>query len=207
MSTSDGERTWTNISERVKSTVHSDVVQDINWRTPSQILFLTVSGNIISSSDRGETWTQVVQFKDERPNGSVSSTGYYRLAFDTRGRVRVIAGAKGDEGYWGDLITTHESGTWDSHELIRTPMRDAVFVSDTEVVACGRQLYPYDENTGTIQPSVGIILHSTDSGKSWSAIYRSKSDETFISLTKIDDKQFYAVSDAGTFVRFTLRRG
>jgi hypothetical protein len=47
-------------------------------------------------------------------------------------------------------------------------------------------------------------LRSFDNGRSWQTIYRSKSQETFFFLTKINDHDFYAVSDMGTFLRFTL---
>jgi hypothetical protein len=83
-----------------------------------------------------------------------------------------------------------------------TPIRHAVFLSDKEVLACGANLRRVDEKSHL--KSAGVILRSFDSGKSWQSIYRSKSYETFFFLTEVKDNNFYAVSDAGTFLRFSL---
>ncbi|HEV2834115.1 MAG TPA: hypothetical protein VGW58_02300, partial [Pyrinomonadaceae bacterium] len=70
--------------------------------------------------------------------------------------------------------------------------------------ACGVELIrPNGESA--IQ-DVGVVLYSSDSGKNWTSIYKSKSPETFIHLAKIGESQFYAVSNAGTVLRFTLEK-
>jgi hypothetical protein len=149
---------------------------------------------------------QLESAEDKRPDETLSSIGYHKVPLDTRGRFRVVAGAEGDEGFWGDLISTDESDKWMSRELLRVPMRDAIFLSDTEIIACDRELYPQDEKTGTSRPPEGIILHSLDGGKSWTPLYRSKLNETFIYITKAEDRQFYAISNAGTSLRFNLKK-
>jgi photosystem II stability/assembly factor-like uncharacterized protein len=210
-STQDGGRHWNNISEKVKTVIKdqsgiaSGFGHDINWSSPDRILLLSKFGRIISSTDKGESWREIVQFKDERPNGLVSSIGYYKVVLDASGRIRVLAGGMGDEGSWGDLIVSEDLKSWASYEVGRVPILDAIFLSDNEVVACGHETNPFDEKTKNRGPSVGIILHSVDGGKNWSAIYRSASNETFVSLTKVSDNNFYAVSDAGTLLRFALR--
>jgi photosystem II stability/assembly factor-like uncharacterized protein len=72
------------------------------------------------------------------------------------------------------------------------------------VLACGANLRPNDESSKHLPDDAGVILRSFDSGKSWQTIYRSKSYETFFFLTKVNDNEFYAVSDTGTFLRFNL---
>ncbi|MFL6253899.1 MAG: WD40/YVTN/BNR-like repeat-containing protein [Pyrinomonadaceae bacterium] len=204
--TGDGGRTWVDLSEKLKSALPTGVVYDINWSSPSQIYVLTTDGGVASSADRGKTWSYLIDFDDERPNGTISSTGYRKLALDRRERLRVVAGAEGDEGYWGDLITTHEGDSWNSYELSGTPLRDVVFLSDREVLACGVHFFPSDEKPERRRRPAGVILHSLDGGKNWSVLYFSQLEETFISITKIDQAQFYAVSDGGTFLRFTLKK-
>lgn len=204
--TGDGGRTWVDISEKLKSALPTGVVYDINWPSPSRIYLLTTDGGVASSTDKGKTWTHMIDFDDERPNGTVSSTGYRKLALDTRGRLRVVAGAEGDEGHWGDLITTHEGDTWNSYELVGTPIRDVVFLSESEVLACGVHFFPYDEKPERRRPSAGVIMHSLDGGKNWSVLYLSKLEETFIFLSGVGNDQFYAVADGETFLRFTLKK-
>lgn len=206
-STSDGGRVWTDSSHALKEEIRKQTGStgehgsSIHWRSPTDGFLLTKSGRIIQTSDRGKTWKTIVKLEDERPNGYVSSVGYYKLVFDTAQRVRVIAGAWGDEGYWGDFITNGEDNSWRSYELLRTPIYDAVFLSKDEILACGETLASRDGK----RPASGIILHSTDSGKSWQVVYRSERTESFVSLTKVNNREFYAVSDKGTFLRFELK--
>ncbi|HUS12318.1 MAG TPA: hypothetical protein VMZ30_17760 [Pyrinomonadaceae bacterium] len=209
VSTTDGGKTWKNISNNIKSTAkdgYSRPVSSINWSEPSQVVLLLRGGKVIISSDNGEIWKSLVQFEDVRPNGSVSSTGYYKMVVDTVGNLRVLAGAMGEEGYWGNLITDDDDNSWRSYELIRIPIFDALFLSEKEIVASGWEIKAQDAKRDSDLPAVGILLHSTDGGKSWSAIYRSQSNERFVSLTKVSENRFYAMSDAGTLLRFSLRK-
>lgn len=211
LSTSDGGKVWSDTSESVKAAMKNDygIANDIghyiHWSSTSSTLLLTKYGTVVGTNDRGRTWKKIVEFQDERPNGFVSSTGYYKLVLDTEQRIRVIAGGMGDEGYWGDLVVNGDRDSWTSYELERTPILDAVFLSDNEVVACGLEVRTVDDKRTARLPAVGIILHSLDSGKTWSPIYRSNADETFISLTKVGDGQFYVVSDIGNFVEFNFK--
>jgi hypothetical protein len=174
----------------------------IHWSTPTEAHLLTTNGRVLYTSDQGKTWKSIVRLQEVRPQGLVSSTSYYKLILDTEKRIRVIGGAIGDEGYWGDLVVNGEDASWIACELIRTPILDAVFLSKNEVLACGVEIRPPDDRR--ILPAVGIVLRSIDGGKSWTPIYRSGTKETFISLTKIRDREFYAISDAGSFVRLFL---
>lgn len=208
--TSDEGKNWNDVSEKVKAAIRdkygkaADSGHKVLWSTKSGIVLLTRHGRLVASSNSGQSWRTLVWFKDVRPTGFVSSTGYYKVLDNPGGNLTVIAGAMGEEGYWGDLVVNEGADSWTSYELTGTPMLDAVFLSHNEVLACGTEIQPYDENTQNRKPPVGIILHSQDNGKSWSPVYRSKSNETFIYITQASDHNFYALSDAGTFVRFTL---
>ncbi len=205
LSTLDGGLNWTDTSEGLKREIRKqkgtagEYGWSIHWRSPAEVFLLTRAGRILKSLDRGKNWETVVKFEDVRPNGWVSSVGYYKLVFDTAHRLRVVAGAWGDEGYWGDFVV-NEDNSWRSYELNGKPINDAVFLSHDEVVACGESLPSRDGKTS----ESGIILHSLDSGKSWQVIYRSKKIETFVSLTKVNAREFYAVSDKGTFLKFEV---
>ena len=85
-----------------------------------------------------------------------------------------------------------------------TPILDAVFLSEKDVVACGLNRRPTNEKSHL--KDADVVLRSFDNGRSWQTIYRSKSFETFFYLTRVKDNDFYAVSDTGTFLRFTLKQ-
>jgi photosystem II stability/assembly factor-like uncharacterized protein len=208
LSTENGGDTWTDISESVKTALlrqkagPGDSGWSVRWISATEIFLLTRSGRVLQSVDSAATWKSIVSFKDERPNGTISSTSYYKMIFDPEKRIRVIGGAMGTEGFWGDLIV-NSNNSWTSYELVRTPIIDAVFLSANEVLASGMEI-PHVDDKSASGPT-GVILQSLDSGKSWTTIYRSKAEEMFISLTKMSDREFYAVSDAGTFLKFSLK--
>lgn len=208
LGTVNGGKDWNNISEPAKDAIKNeygianDFGNHIHWTT-SSVLLLTHHGRIISTMDRGKTWSHIASFKDERPTGFVSSTGYIKLALDPEGRFRMIAAGRGDEGYWGDFVV-NEDDRWTSYEISRTPIFDAVFLSNKELLACGLNVRPEIEEFKHLPDDGGVILRSFDIGKSWQTVYRTKTFESFFFLTKVKDNEFYAVSDAGTFLRFTL---
>jgi len=206
--TSNGGKEWNNISKEANGAlksqwgVPSECGDYIDW-TSSSLLMLTEGGRVMVTMDKGKTWETVVRLKDERPSGFVSSTGFSKLALDPKNRIRVVGGASGDEGYWGDFVI-NEDGRWTSYEINLTPILDAVFLTDRDVIASGLNLRPSNDKPNRGLKNAGIILRSFDGGKSWQTIYRSKSFETFFYITKVKDNDFYAVSDTGTFLRFTL---
>ena len=208
LNTTDGGRMWTDISEGAKTEIkkQSGTPADHGWNIESPLstamFMLTKNATVFQSSDQGKTWKAIAKFQDERPNGMPSSLGYHKLVFDTEQRLRIIAGAHGDEGYWGNLVTKDEDDSWISYELSLMPIFDAVFLSKDEVVACGQKIRSWDEKSSPAV--VGIIVHSSDRGKSWNMVYQSKVTEAFISLTKVNDRKLYAVSDAGTLLKFAL---
>jgi photosystem II stability/assembly factor-like uncharacterized protein len=206
--TNDGGRSWIDITHKVEAAgsvgnKYPGPGCDIYWRSLNDIYLLTDRGTILTSSDGGESWKILVQFEDERPNNFVSSVGYYKLVMDPEHQIRVLAGATGDEGYWADMVVPGDQNKWISYELPGRPIFDAIALSENEILACGYGLWRTSEKR---RPSdFGVILYSSDSGKNWTQLYRSKVEESFISITRIGDNQFYAVSDAGTFLRFEMK--
>ena len=209
--TSNGGKEWNDASEAAKAVIKNeygipnDAGRHIEWTSPSSVLLLTRYGKVISTTDGGKTWKLIATFKAERPHGLISPTNMHKLALDPERRIRVIAPGIASEGYWGEFVV-HEDGRWISYELSLTPLLDAVFLSDKDVLACGLNLRPSDEKPNSRLKDAGVILRSFDIGKSWQTIYRSRSDETFFFLTKVRDNEFYALSDIGTFLRFTLQQ-
>jgi photosystem II stability/assembly factor-like uncharacterized protein len=204
ISTKDGGDKWTDISQKVNAAISdeygkaNDFGADVSWESPGRLLLLTPLGRIVSSSDEGDTWQTLTQLT----GGYGYQTTYRKIHVSERGTIRVIGGLTGDEGAWGDLTLQNEENTWRSYELLRVPILDAISVSEDEIIVCGGEARVGIRNR--LGPFVGIILRSSDAGKTWSVIYKSAITESFFSLTKVDEYRYYALSDAGTLVRFTL---
>jgi photosystem II stability/assembly factor-like uncharacterized protein len=199
--TVDGGRTWSDLSERVNSAIEksgavvSDEVTDVHLSSASRVVLLTGLGKVISSDDGGDSWKVATSIR------RAPLQPYFRkISLGDSGNVRIVAMETGDEGYRGHLIVGEGDDSWVSYDLGATPIFDAAFPSDREVVACGGTVTSlYSES-----PLAGSILYSPDAGKSWSVAYKSASEHTFVSVSRVDGNQFYAVGEAGTFLKFTL---
>lgn len=207
LNSTDGGSVWRDLSEGVKNAIKTDggATSDsgLSLHSPSatETLLLTTNGRVVHTTDLGQTWKTVVKLQLEPSDRMRSSTAYYKLILDTDQKMKVLGGAMGDEGYWGNLVVNSDSNSWISYELMRTPILDAVFLSKNEVLACGFET-PAPDKPGN--STMGVVLHSLDGGETWTPIYRSKAREAFISVAKVGDSAIYLVSDAGTFLRIAL---
>jgi photosystem II stability/assembly factor-like uncharacterized protein len=210
LKTANGGDQWTNVSGPAKAAIKneyefpSDSGKDIQW-TPSSVLLLTRYSKVISTTDKGQTWSLVASFKYEGANGISTSPGFRKLELDPSSSARAVVASLGRGDYEGDFVV-QEGEQWTGYDFTLTPIQDAVFLSDKDVLASGANLHPKDEKQHLRPKDAGVILRSLDGGKSWRSIYRSKAYETFFFLTKVTSNEFYAVSDIGTFLRFTLPR-
>jgi photosystem II stability/assembly factor-like uncharacterized protein len=207
--TVDGGKTWTDISEKLRPSLDNGAGfmvgegRDLLWLSATNILLLiSPEGRIISTSDGGENWNTLTRFQDQRPSGYISSTSYYKLLIDQAYQTRIIAGAMGDEGYWGDLVVQSDRENWSSYELRGIPILDALFLAPDEILACGMEFRRTEDNQP--RPPVGVILYSSDTGKNWTPLYRSPRQDSFVSLSRVGSNQFYALSKNGTVLRFAL---
>ena len=207
--TKDGGATWNDLSQKVNAAVSNEYGQandlgaDVSWELPARLLLLTPLGRIVSSSDHGTTWQTVTQLQ----GGYEYKTSYRKIHVTKRGTFRVIGDSTGDDGAWGDLTLESKKNSWTSYELLGTPIFDAISRSEDEIIVCGGDTRVEEAGIrNRLGPYFGTILLSRDAGKTWSVIYKSAITESFISLTKVNEYGYYALSDAGTVVRFTLRR-
>ena len=207
LTTSNGGKEWHNVSQAAKATIKeeyestSDSGKNIQW-TSSGALLLTRYGRVISMTDGGRVWELLVNLKRVQHDGIKSANGYVKFVGDAERTIRIVAA--GYQWEYTGVFVVQEDRDWRSYEVDLTPVRDALILSNGDVLACGSNNRRHDEKPWVEIKDAGVILRSSDGGKSWQSIYRSKSYETFFYLTKIKDDNFYAVSDTGTFLRFTL---
>src|ERR1041385_2233359 len=142
LATSNGGNTWSDMSDaagrelKAQGNTYSDYGWSIQWPSITSAFVLTRNGRIVHTSDSGSTWNTIARFKEERPD-LIGSSSYHKIVVDNEQRLRLIGGATGDEGYWGDLAVESSDNKWATYELKLMPIFDAVFLSANEVVACG----------------------------------------------------------------------
>lgn len=208
-STKDGGKTWDDISEAINAVIKNggsaanDYAADVSVPSPSQVVLLTGLGRVVSSQDGGKSWKVVTQIQ-----GGRSQTGYEKIGLGSRGEVKIIGGETGDEGSGAGLVTSDGTGSWVSYDLPRASISDAVFLSDEEIIACGSEVLsaPHEDGAQGERPLAGIILYSRDGGRTWSIPYRSSSNQTLASISRVGDDNFYVVGDEGAFLKFTLAK-
>jgi photosystem II stability/assembly factor-like uncharacterized protein len=209
LSTNDGGKTWKDISENIVRAIKTpymfgnDELNTVQWLSPSRILILTRRDRLVVSDDGGTTWTTLVHFEEDRP--TITKSGLYKVLVDSKKRMAILGGSMGDEGYWTYLISSDKQDSWHGYELVLIPLLDAIFLSEGEILAVGEEHKPYDEKATAPHYPEGIIVRSKDNGKTWSPLYRTGANEKLISLTRINETEFYAVSDIGTFLKFRLK--
>jgi len=197
ISTDDGGNTWNNLSSNINNVnrneygIANDSCRDIYLS--SQIFLLTQGRKVIISSDRGKTWKAQIDI----PTEEMWAT-FHKIGADNIGNLKIIGMS---ENSFGVLAIEKTSNTWSNYKLNNIPFFDALFLSNEEIIASGSEISISETN---VLSKVGIILHSVDGGITWSVIYRSKLSQVFVSLTKVDHNQFYAVGDSGTFLQFSL---
>lgn len=97
----------------------------------------------------------------------------------------------GREGAWTSLFTRgNTSQAWQHFDLNNVILRDAIFFSSGEILACGST--SSDEVTGPA-PSTAIILHSLDRGRSWLLSYKTYQTEFFNELVALNENTILAI--------------
>ena len=206
-STNDGGATWRDVSAEAKRAItdaggkSNDYVADFVFTSEGHVSVLTSLGRIITSSESGKSWKQLNQFRDERPQ-----TGFQKL-FLYDETMTLLSGTISQEGTWGDLIMQDTKEGWTTYELNNLALFDLEFLSRDSIVAAGGAFKGYSRSgsdyKGRLFP--GVILRSTDGGKNWLEIYRSKSNRPIVDVIKVGPNQLYAIGNDGTFLRLELQ--
>src|SRR6185503_5311040 len=116
---------------------------------------------------------------------------------------RVLAGIGGNHGTVSLLAQRQNDGSWSSRVLNRIFLKDALYVSDKELVACGSML---SANNQPLQLSgEGVVLHSPDDGLNWTIVYRSPDVRSLNALGRSDAGHIWAVGSNGSIVGLERR--
>ena len=195
--TSDGGNRWDDVSE-----LPNRLMMDSNRRvleSPASIvttgegsaMVITHNGYLLDATSGGRQW---------RRSGSIALHSVLPEAREMSDRsVTISAGVDGSHGTAGMVARRELNGNWTGSWFTDLYTRDALFLSDHEIVACG-SLLPEERELLLNGEREGVILYSTDSGSNWTIIYRARDRKAVTALSLSPDGVINAVGSKGLLV-------
>jgi photosystem II stability/assembly factor-like uncharacterized protein len=194
--TTDQGKHWLDVSRELNREGGGGFVKDIYSAESSKALLLTSGKKIFSTSNDGQNWQQIGAIPDEAPQ-----TSMFRISRLSTNRIWVLGGTGSREGTWATLALKGDNDNWIKYKTDGVILRDAVFLSDSQVIACGviasNDTLPLPDDNGR----EGVILSSSDGGRTWSVVYRTPQAKSINALTVNASKQVWAVGDNGLVLR------
>jgi photosystem II stability/assembly factor-like uncharacterized protein len=198
--TVDQGQHWTDVSgdlNRLASNERgmvNDFIADIKSEGPLNATVLTSEGKIFKADDGGQHWQILGSVHDDW-----GWPGYNRLGIKEDRHFWVAGGADSSRGMWGMLLVDQDK-SWRKYKLRNVYFRDALFLSENQVLACG--YIPSDENRATPNELThGVILSSSDGGRNWSIIYRNAQIKSVKAFAAVDSNHIWAVGEGGLLLR------
>lgn len=96
----------------------------------------------------------------------------------------------------GELSIENESNSWVNYIFDGFKIEDVKFLNDNKLVVCGS----FDQENN----SIGTLLYSADSGRTWNTIYRNKTDGNLSSVSVISKNKILAVGDKGKIISLEI---
>lgn len=200
--THDGGQHWEDVSKQLNlvlpRSLNAGYVADIKALSSSRAILFTTGGRVVRTQDGGKNWEEVASIQDESDKSVMPRMGVLES-----NKVWAVGGADSIEGMWGVLARMDTDGSWIIYRLTGVFFKDALFLSDSEVVVCGSM----PSNNAAARPGGArdaVILSSIDGGRNWTILFREKRIGKVYSLALADRKRIYAVGDGGLIVRVEL---
>ncbi len=186
---SDNGENWIDISKKLfalfgtGTNVGSPV--DVMLTDDLGIVVLCHRGGIYRTIDWGQSWELL-----ERVSDVSLQTNLIRISRDSAGRLIAVHTARsGDHGVSSTVYINTDRFKWSNFSFGRRFFSDVAFLSNGDIVNAG--------SDGEITSSQGVVLLSTDFGKTWSVIHRSTELETFSTIASITDQRLIVGTDNG----------
>lgn len=200
--TTDAGSNWTDVSKGLNRSMADlwgrvwESPTDIITTKPGALTVLTENASIITTVDGGVRW---------QSSGAPATEGLgaWMLVPSASHFPRVLAGKGGNHGTVSLLALRQNDGSWTSRVVDRVFLRDALYVSEGELLACGSML---SANNQPLELSgEGVVLHSPDDGLNWTIVYRSPKVRSLNALGRSDAEHIWAVGSNGSIVGLERR--
>lgn len=196
--TTTGGKDWQNLSAKLPA---SEGVEGLHLIGPRAAVLLTDDGAVNKTVNEGETWTRVDKLTYENDQFAIWG---FELGKDNR--LMIVGGASSEwHGTHGMLATKDERQNWIVHEVANIHLTDAMFLSDSEVLACGSLLVELSKFQ-PYKPEVreAVLLYSPDKGKTWTILSRYPQSKFLTALAITDTNEAMAVGSRGLVFKIKL---
>lgn len=204
MHTTDTGTNWTDASRELNKSMAdfwgrvSESPRDVAATGPGALTVLTENGWTIGTTDGGARWQN-----SGRP--TIEGLDAQKLVPATAHEFpRVLARTGGNHGTVSMLALRQNDGSWTSRVLSRVFVKDALYVTDKELLVCGSML---SETNQPLQLSgEGVVLHSSDDGLNWTIVYRSPDVRSLNALSRSDAAHIWAVGSNSSIMVLERRQ-
>lgn len=197
--TNDKGEKWNDISVKLNAialTVRKDgkvgdFLTDVVFPSDSQITVVSRDGKIYDTTNQGKSWNLISKLVNEP-----SQTGIWHIGkFEDKG-FWIAGGTNSIEGKFGIIAIINKNLGWNRYKLNNYFFSDVEFFSNDKVFAVGS--VAAKKNLGeTSNSNKGVILYSTDEGKSWSIIYENQAINEFTSIAKLSENKLLVAGENG----------
>lgn len=197
--TTDNGKHWEDQSARFGRALNSvasyNFPIDLYVTQPSQATVLTVGGSVARTYDGGRVWRLMGTIREE-----FQQTGFMRIGVGND-EVWALGGADSKEGIWAIFSVLNKDNSWTNYRATQTFFRDAVFLPGSGAIACGA-VPDYEDPQKVTDRRNAVISYSPDGGRNWSVVYQSSKAKVLNALFAVNDRDIWAVGDAGLIVHF-----
>jgi photosystem II stability/assembly factor-like uncharacterized protein len=196
--TTDQGQHWVDVSENFTRASTGGIVEDIYSGQSSKAIILTSDGEILATEDGAHSWRPLGRVPDEPPQTSTLRIGV--LQNDT---IWVLGASGGREGTWSMFAVRRDQTHWLKYKVHDVLLRDAIFLSDREILACGTIASNNKVPLLGDDHRAGVILRSSDNGRSWTVIFRDSKVKSINAIAVEKGRYVWAVGDDGLILRLT----
>jgi photosystem II stability/assembly factor-like uncharacterized protein len=190
--TTNGGQDWSNLSARLPE---DRGIEKLRVLGPGTTLLLTHYGFISKTTDGGEHWTSVEKLDYENNRIAIHK-------FDLRGEgYWALGGQSCIEGWHSMFAAQDKAQQWTFHEINDVHFTDAMFLSDSEMLASG-----FIQEFSAKNPDAfsAVLVYSPDKGGTWIVLSRYPQSRRLSGLALTDTNHVLAVGYQGLVLKIEL---